>query len=117
VHYLLLYDYVPDILEKRGPHRAAHLAAAQAAVERGDMVLAGALNPPEGAVLLFRGDSPQVAESFAVADPYVQNGLVTSWRIKEWTTVVGPGAEAPVSRQSAEAPVSRQSAEAPVISQ
>lgn len=26
---ILTYDYVPDILEKRGPYRAEHLAAAQ----------------------------------------------------------------------------------------
>jgi uncharacterized protein YciI len=61
-------------------------------------VLGGALaNPIDGAVLLFRGESPEVAESFALADPYVQNGLVMRWRVREWTTVVGKDAEVPVA--------------------
>lgn len=90
MHYLLLYDYVPDIVERRGPHRAAHLAHARAAVDRGELVLGGALaNPVDGAVLLFRGDSPDRIEAFAQTDPYVLNGLVTRWRVREWTTVVG----------------------------
>jgi hypothetical protein len=56
-------------------------------------VLAGALsNPVDGAVLLFSGDSPEVAERFAKADPYVKNGLIQSWRVREWTTVVGENA-------------------------
>jgi uncharacterized protein YciI len=29
------------------------------------------------------------AEAFAAADPYVRNGLVTSWRVRPWTVVVG----------------------------
>ncbi|MDQ2676728.1 MAG: hypothetical protein M3Y34_07950, partial [Actinomycetota bacterium] len=48
------------------------------------------------AVLLFRGDSPAVAESFAEADPYVRNGLVTRWRVRPWTTVIGADAASPV---------------------
>ena len=60
---------------------------------RGELVLGGALNPPEGVMLLFRGDSPAAAEAFAKADPYVQNGIVTGWKVREWTTVVGRDAE------------------------
>ena len=94
MHYLLLYDYVPDIVERRGPHRAAHIAHARAAADRGELVLAGALaNPLDGGVLLFRGDSPAAAEAFAQVDPYVVNGLVARWRVREWTTVVGRDAE------------------------
>ena len=94
MHYLLIYDVIPDYAERRTPFRAEHLALGRAAVERGELVLGGALaNPADGAVLLFRGDSPQVAEAFAAADPYVRNGLVTNWRVWEWTTVVGESAE------------------------
>ena len=97
MHYLLIYDVVPDYVVRRVPLRAAHLALARAAVERGEMVLAGALaNPPDGAVFLFRGESPVAAEAFAMTDPYVLNGLVVKWRVREWTTVVGPLAEAPL---------------------
>jgi uncharacterized protein YciI len=92
MHYLLIYDVVHDYIERRTPLRAAHIALARAAESRGELILAGALaNPPD--VFLFRGDSAAAAEQFAAADPYVQNGLVTRWRVREWTTVVGRDAE------------------------
>jgi uncharacterized protein YciI len=96
VHYLLFYDVVPDYAQRRGPLRGEHLALARAAVRRGELVLGGALTDPiDGAVLLFQGDSPAVAEAFAAADPYVRHGLVTRWRVRAWTTVVGDGAAVP----------------------
>lgn len=97
MHYLLMYDLAPDYLERRGQYRDAHLALAWQAVERGELLLAGALaDPVEQALLLFHGDSPASAEAFAAADPYVTHGLVTAWRVRPWTTVVGDGAATPV---------------------
>lgn len=97
MHYLLIYDLSPDYLERRGAFRAEHLKLAWEASDRGELVLAGALaEPADNAVLLFRGDSPAAAERFAAADPYVRNGLVTRWRVRPWTTVVGPDASTPV---------------------
>ena len=94
MHYLLFYDVVADYAERRTPFRKDHLAYAKAAVARGELVLGGALaNPVDGTVLLFKGESPAAAEAFARADPYVMNGLVTRWRVREWTTVVGNDAE------------------------
>jgi uncharacterized protein YciI len=94
VHYLLIYDVVGDYVDRRVPFRAEHIRLARAAAARGELVLGGALaNPADGAVLLFRGHSPDAAEAFAAADPYVVNGLVTRWRVREWTTVVGKDAE------------------------
>ena len=93
MHYRLFYEVVADYAERRVPLRAEHLALARAAHARGELVLGGALaDPIDGAVLLFRGDSPAVAEAFARADPYVRHGLVTAWRVRTWTTVVGDGA-------------------------
>ncbi|HZL87200.1 MAG TPA: YciI-like protein [Pirellulaceae bacterium] len=90
MHYLLFYEVVPDYVEHRAPLREAHLALARAANARGELVLGGALDDPvDGAVLLFRGDSPAAAEAFAKADPYVAHGLVTRWYVRKWATVVG----------------------------
>ncbi len=97
MHYLLFYDVVPDYVERRASLRSEHLAHAWAAQERGELVLASALaDPVDGAVLLFQSDSPAAAEAFALADPYVQHGLVTKWRVRKWTTVVGDAAAMPV---------------------
>lgn len=94
MHYLLIYDVVDDYVQRRADCRQDHLRLAREAVERGELVLGGALaNPADGAVLLFRGESPAAAETFARADPYVRNGLVTRWRVREWTTVIGADAE------------------------
>jgi len=98
MHFLLLYEVVPDYAERRVPLRDEHLALALRAHGRGELVLGGALaNPVDGAVLLFRGESPEVAEAFVREDPYVREGLVTSWRVREWTTVVGDEAAFPVA--------------------
>lgn len=97
MHFLLFYEMDADYIARRAEFRGAHLAKAWAACERGELVLGGALgNPVDGAVLLFQGDSPAVAEEFARTDPYVINGLVKRWRVREWTTVVGSGAATPV---------------------
>ena len=97
MHYLLIYDLAPDYLAKRPEFRGAHLKLAWEASERGELVLGGALaDPADNAVLLFKADSPAVAERFAAADPYVKNGLVKSWRVRPWTTVVGADASTPV---------------------
>ena len=97
MHYLLFYNVVPDYVTKREAYRPAHLGHAWNAVRRGELLLAGALaNPIDGAVFLFSGASPSIAEAFARADPYVLNGLVTDWRVRMWTTVVGDAATQPV---------------------
>jgi uncharacterized protein YciI len=90
MHFLLFYDYVPDILERRTPFREAHLTLAREALLRGELLMAGALTEPvDGALLLFRGEDRSLVERFVSRDPYVANGLVTRWRIRPWTLAVG----------------------------
>jgi uncharacterized protein len=90
MYYLLFYTTVENYVERRAPFRTAHLELAEAAHRSGALVMAGALaDPADGAVLVFRGDSPSVAEDFARNDPYVKNGLITSWKVRPWTVVIG----------------------------
>jgi uncharacterized protein len=97
MHYLLFYEYVPNYLERRNEFRDAHLSLVRAAMDRDELFLGGAFaNPADGAVIVFKGNSPEVAKAFAEADPYVRNGLVTAWRVREWTTVVGRDAAQPL---------------------
>src|SRR4051812_18130402 len=96
-HFLLFYDISADYLQRRGEFRDAHLRKAWASHAAGELVLGGALTDPvDGAVLLFRASSAQRVEEFAKADPYVVNGLVTHWRVREWVTVAGETAVTPV---------------------
>lgn len=90
MHYILFYDVVNDYIERRVQFREAHLKYAREAQARGELILGGALaDPVDGAVLVFRGSSAGPAEAFAKADPYVTNGLVKSWRVRKWVTVIG----------------------------
>jgi uncharacterized protein YciI len=96
MHYLLFYDVVEDYVNRRVPLRAAHLEYAQSFVDRGELILAGALaDPADAAILLFQADSPDLVRRFAEGDPYVTGGLVLRWWVREWTTVVGPLAAVP----------------------
>ncbi|MBI2325612.1 MAG: hypothetical protein HYU87_11720 [Chloroflexi bacterium] len=89
-YFLLFYDYVPDVLERRGQYREEHLGLARAAHERGELILGGALaDPVDGAVLVWRTADPAPIERFVASDPYVKNGLVTRRRIRSWSVVIG----------------------------
>ena len=90
MYFALRYELVDDYLERRPPLRAEHLALAQAAVQRGELRLAGAFaEPADEALLVFRGPDGAAAEAFARADPYVRAGLVRRWTVRPWTVVVG----------------------------
>lgn len=81
---LLLYEYVPDMAQRREPHRDAHRERITAEREAGRIVAAGAFDPPTGGALVFRGVDPEHVEEFVAADPYMQAGLITSWSVRPW---------------------------------
>ena len=89
MYFALLYDVAPDYLKRRPEFRGAHLALADRFAREGKLLLAGAFDPPESALLLFEAGSAAEVEAFVREDPYVANGLVTSWRVKQWTVVAG----------------------------
>jgi uncharacterized protein YciI len=96
--FLLTYKYVADILERRGPYREAHLAAASAQCAAGKMLLAGAfLEPTDGAAFVFTSHATRagIAE-FVASDPYVLAGLVTAHECREWAVPVSAAAAAVV---------------------
>jgi uncharacterized protein len=83
MHFLLFYEAGEDYVARRAEFRSAHLELAWAASERGELILGGALaDPVDGALLLFKADSPAVAENFAGVDPYVTTGLVKRWYVR-----------------------------------
>jgi uncharacterized protein len=97
MHFLLIYTLSPDYLERRGEFRAEHLTLGWASHARGALMLGGALSDPvDTAVLLFSAESKETVEEFARTDPYVTNGLVKSWQVRPWTTVIGSMAATPV---------------------
>jgi uncharacterized protein YciI len=88
MHFALFYDYVPNIVERRAPHREAHLALYRRWQEDGRLLMGGAVgDPPRGALIVFTVDDAAEVEEFAAADPYVAAGLVTARRVEPWAVV------------------------------
>lgn len=86
--FLLLYEYVEDVLERRGPYREEHLARIRELQAAGQVSLAGALgDPPNGGAIAFVDVDQADVERFAQEDPYVRAGVVSNWRIEPWTLV------------------------------
>jgi uncharacterized protein len=87
-HHMLLYTYVSDILERRGPYREAHLQRIRAEQRSGRVTHAGALGtPPNGGAMVWLNTPVAEIEAFAQTDPYNAAGLITAWRIEPWTLV------------------------------
>ena len=89
-YFALTYDTVVDYVERRTAFRDDHLAAASESAARGELLLGGAFaDPVDYALLVFRAPDAAVVEAFARSDPYVVNGLVRHWEVRQWNVVVG----------------------------
>ena len=86
---VLFYDFIEEnVLERRAPHRPAHIALVREWLADGRLLMAGALgDPPHGAALVFAVTDPAEVERFAQSDPYVLSGLVTRSRVEPWDVV------------------------------
>jgi uncharacterized protein YciI len=83
---LMFYDYPSDLLERRGPLRAAHLQLIDEWKADGRILMAGAYgDPPVGGLFVFSADADP--DAFADADPYVAGGLVLGRRVEPWLVV------------------------------
>jgi hypothetical protein len=81
--HVLFYDYVDNMLERRAPHRPAHLERINQWRDDGKIVLSGAIgDPPHGALIVFDVEDPAEVEQFAAEDPYVLAELVTQRRVE-----------------------------------
>lgn len=85
----MFYEVIGDFIEERAPFRDAHLALVRAARAREELVIAGALGNPDGALFVFRAENDEVANVFARSDPYVLHNLVRQWTIRPRAVVVG----------------------------
>lgn len=77
------YEVAPEALARVMEYFPAHKTRLDEFHARGVLLAAGPLgNPPEGAMALFT--SREAAEEFIQGDPFVVNGVVSSWRVVEW---------------------------------
>ena len=87
--FILFYETVDNYIERRAPFRDLHFDHLHQARAAGHLLRAGAFaNPANGAALVFKTDDISTVERFAKTDPYVTNGIIRKWYIREWTVVV-----------------------------
>lgn len=96
-HYLLRYQYVENIDALRGPYRDEHLTRLWTESDAGRVLIAGGAGDPvsEG-IIAWSVEDPQVIHDFAAGDPYMTAGLITSYDVVPWRTVVGELAASPL---------------------
>ena len=86
--HLLIYDYVEDIAERRGPYRDGHLANIGLEQAAGRISMAGAIGDPiVGGAMAWQNATADQIEAFVQADPYLEAGLIASYRIEPWSLV------------------------------
>ena len=89
--YLLTYSYVPDMAERRQPHRADHLAHLRRAQDEGRLLVAAAtVDPVDAAVLLVNARSPGDVLAWVADDPYTRAGLIRGVVVRELAVAVAP---------------------------
>jgi len=79
-----------EVKSRHGATVAAHLARSNELHKQGTLLMAGAFldNPEEPVSTMGIIPTREAAEEYAKADPFVLNGLVTKWHIREWANIL-----------------------------
>jgi uncharacterized protein YciI len=80
-----------EVRSKHGATIAAHLAQSNELHKQGTLLMAGAFLDNAGEPVSTMGIFPTrgAAEEYAKGDPFVLNGQVTKWYIREWANILG----------------------------
>jgi len=88
--YVVLYTSSPDVLDRAPAHFPAHKARLDEYHARDELLMVGTFGDPqaEGSMAIFA--SREGAESFVAGDPFVREGVVARYEIREWNEVLLP---------------------------
>lgn len=88
MRYVVLYESAPDVAAKAPAHFPAHKARLDEFHARGELLLVGAFGDPqrEGSMAIFA--TREGAEEFVKGDPFVLNGVVAKWHLREWNEIL-----------------------------
>ena len=86
--YVVLYESAPDVASKAPPHFHAHKARLDEFHARGELLMVGTFGDPqtEGSMAIFA--TREGAEEFVKGDPFVLNGVVAKWQLREWNEIL-----------------------------
>ena len=82
--YVLFYESADNVISKAPAVYPAHVARLQEFKARGELLMVGTFADPQadGSMAIF--NTRDSAEAFATGDPFVLQGVVRSWTVKEW---------------------------------
>jgi uncharacterized protein YciI len=88
--YVLFYEPADDVMSKAPAHFPAHRERLDAFHARGDLLMVGTFGDPqrEGSMSVFR--TREAAEEFAAGDPFVLEGVIARWHLRDWDEVLVP---------------------------
>lgn len=87
-YYILNYKARDNFGEEKKPYQVEHKLLMEEAYKNNNLILAGGLlNPADGGMLIF--NSKEIAENFAINDPYVKSGIIQKWSVRPWKIVIG----------------------------
>jgi uncharacterized protein YciI len=87
---VVLYAASPDVLELAPVHFPAHQARLDAFAAAGTLVGVGTFGDPvaQGSMAIFT--TRAAAEDFVAEDPFVLNGVVASYEVRDWQDALAP---------------------------
>ena len=85
--YVMFYESAPDVATNAPPHFPAHVARLNEFHDRGLLLMVGTFGDPqnEGSMAVFT--TREAIEEFVAGDPFVINGVVSIWYVREWNEV------------------------------
>ena len=88
--FVTSYESIDEIMAREPEALAAHLARSKEWHARGTFLMAGAfLDKQEGPISTMGVlTTREAAEEFARGDPFVLNGMVSKWYIREWANIL-----------------------------
>jgi uncharacterized protein len=88
--YVLLYESADDVASKASAHFAEHAEWYEQFHADGTLLMIGPFGDPQsqGAMAVFT--TREAAEEFVDSDPFVENGVVRSFEIREWNEALAP---------------------------
>jgi uncharacterized protein YciI len=88
VKHVLFYESAPDVAARAPAHFPAHKARLDEFHARGELLMVGAFGDPqaEGSMAIFT--TRAAAQEFVDGDPFVLNGVVQAWDIREWNEIL-----------------------------
>jgi uncharacterized protein YciI len=84
VKYVLLYESADGVRERAPEHFGGHAALMRAFHERGDLLLMGPFEDPQGDGAMGVFHTREAAEAFVAEDPFVREGVVRRWEVRGW---------------------------------